>query len=432
MTLDDGNMDREFQVSILSLMIRDRRLGLTYGEKLQPDDFSGFALQWYAGAISKFIGDYGTVPTFANLKSLLKKEVKRGKLNGKHIPQMAEVFEELNIPPTNVKFLEDQLGEFVRLNAIDAALITIAEARRQHEIEEAEQGLRQLLNELQVGTDLSVGTNFFSVKDTEKRMKYRKASSTDAIPTVTPVDAFLRNGGLNYGELGVILAPPGTGKTFGLIHFAKVAANRGKKVVFLTLEMNDEAITQRFESSVFGLLLDDVPHSSASIARRMAGWWRKNSNRLFIKDFTASRCTVEIIAQYLDNLKETVGVVPDVILIDYADLMEADRKYEKSYEELVAIYKELRRMANARGCCIWTASQPTRRAVKKKVLTLDDFAGAFGKSNVADVVIGLCQTEAEATAEKMRLAIVKNRGGKSKLSVEIETDFSRAQFCVRS
>lgn len=429
---DDTYMTREFQVSILSLIIRDRKLGLAYGDKLKPDDFSGFALQWYAKAIGSFIREYGATPTFPNLRSLLKKAVKQKGINSKQIPEIVNIFEELEIPPSNVKFLETQLQEFIRLSLIDDALIAVANARQRHEVDDAEQELRKLLNDLQVGTDFAPGTNFFSISDVKKRTKKRLAAKSAAIPTKTPLDNYLRNGGLNYGELGVILAPPGTGKTFALIHFAKVAANRGKAVVFISLEMVEDAITQRFESSVLGIPLDDVPYAGAAITRKMSSWWRRNSNRLFIKDFDSGECSPEIIKQYLDNLKEIHGVVPDLLCVDYADLMKASSRYEQRYEELNAIYRELINLSRARYIATWTASQPTTRAIKKKMLGLDDFGGSSGKGQIAPVVIGLCQDQAEAAAETMRLAIVKNRGGKSRISVQIETDFSRAQFCKRS
>lgn len=422
----------EFQINLINLVLRDRKVGSIYAEKLRPTDFKGFSIMWFAGTICEFYKKYSSTPTLLDLELLIRKAVKKGDISQKYIEEVLDVFESLHEIPSNVKFLKIQLGDFIKRGVLDDAIIQLSTARRVGEIDKAEKVLREMVGMMQIGSDLSVGSQFFSVDETKERVRNRRHGRIKAISTGTPMDRYLRNRGLNPGELGILVAPPNVGKTMGLIHFAKTAAHfGGKRVVFYTLEMDKDLIAQRFEASIFNEPLKDIEDRGVNISQKMSRWWRRDSDRLIIKEFATNTCTVNMIREHLDIVQETHGIVPDAIYIDYADIMKSDRRYERKHEELSWLYQELKNLAMERLIGVWSASQTNAKAVGKSLVDLNDLAGTFDKGKIGDVVITLCQTLEEAEDEKMRMFLAKNRGGQSKKIVDIETAFDRAQFCKR-
>ncbi len=109
--------------------------------------------------------------------------------------------------------------------------------------------------------------------------------------------------------------------------------------------------------------------------------------------------------------------MPDVVIIDYADLITPSRHYEKTYEEAGLTYRELRALAKRHNLVVWTASQTNRGALNKPVITKADLADSLKKADVADLIIALCQTKKEKLKRRARWYVDKSRYGQSEFEL---------------
>ena len=108
---------------------------------------------------------------------------------------------------------------------------------------------------------------------------------------------------------------------------------------------------------------------------------------------------------------EAVGFKPDLLIVDYADLLRASSRTEARYLELGAIYDELRGMAGELFIPCWTASQTQRSSISDEVIQADKIAESYGKIMVADFVISLSRTLEDKQTNTARVHIIKNRFG---------------------
>jgi replicative DNA helicase len=234
----------------------------------------------------------------------------------------------------------------------------------------------------------------------------------DAIPTMLGnLDDYI-SGGLGRGELGIILGPPGRGKTLTLINLGAKALLQGLRVIHFTLEISDRKVARRYDARLTGTPMGDPKPDSNRPLQRVRDVVK---GKLVIKDYIDSSPQMSELRNFISKMiltKFKYGV--DLVIVDYADLMAPERKFKEKRFELAELYASLRRLGNEFKCAVWTASQSTRQSIGKSKIGLIDFAEDIQKAAIADLVIGLCQTPEEETEGIMRAFLAKNRRGSGK------------------
>ena len=157
-----------------------------------------------------------------------------------------------------------------------------------------------------------------------------------------------------------------------------------------------------------------------------------NLGRIFIKEYPAGYATINTLKAHLDKLQLTKDFVPDIILIDYADIMRSTRKYDSLRHELKLIYEELRSWATEIGIPIWTASQINREGSNHDVIELKNISEAYGKAMVADCVLSLSRKLADKTNDTGRLYVAKNRAGRDGMVWTVNIDTAKSKFEIMS
>jgi len=259
--------------------------------------------------------------------------------------------------------------------------------------------------------------------------------------------------------LHVFMAPPNRGKTWWLIHVAKSCVLHRYSVCHITLEMSAEKIAQRYIQSFFSISkrdakyfhqvfdcddagqflslasvqVDNRPHfQQPRIKEHLIKLLKKLNNRpqLYIKQFPTGSLTVRELKAYLDGLEMSAGFVPDLLVVDYADIMKVDAaNYRHS---LGRLYEELRGLAVERNIAIATASQSNRDSLTAKVITEGGIAEDFSKVATADTIITYNQTAAEKDLGLARLFVAKARDDEVRRSVIISQMYGLGQFCMDS
>jgi len=292
----------------------------------------------------------------------------------------------------------------------------------------------------------------------KKALKFLDTDDSDAMTTgIRELDS--RGLGPRRRELHLFLGLPKRGKTWWFINVGKYCLTSRVKVCHVTLEMSETRIAQRYYQALFSaarrsgkysyqklkvsksgrllgmkktwlkrvLMLDDS-RSRRQLVSRMKKL--RTRTPLIVKQFPTGGLTISELKAYLDYLELSAGFIPDLLIVDYADLMQTSvSEYRHSIGEL---YKGLRGIAVERNIAVATASQIHRLGVGKSILTEANVAEDFSKIATCDIAISFNQTEAEKSLGLARLFVVSARNEEDRFSVLITQSYATGQFCLGS
>jgi replicative DNA helicase len=272
-----------------------------------------------------------------------------------------------------------------------------------------------------VGTLPSVGHKFFDEVDARMAPMTRNVVAT-GIPELDAKD--IMQGGLGRGELGVIVAPTGVGKSHGLVCLGANAIRQGKTVVHYTFELSEQYTGIRYDSNFTKIESNNVLDSKEKVKVMYKD--QKEWGKLYIKEYPSNSCSVLTMRNHLEKLEITEGVRPDMILVDYADIMRSTRNFDAIRHELKLVYEELRGLGQELAVPVWTASQANRDASKAEIVGLENMSEAYAKAMVADFVMSFSRKPLEKSKGIGRLFIAKNRMGRDGLVYPIKIDTARS------
>lgn len=260
--------------------------------------------------------------------------------------------------------------------------------------------LREALNK---GTPKDHGHEYEFELDRRAKSSVRKPIST-GWPVV---DKWL-NGGWERKTLSTFIAPTGAGKSMFLVNCACAGVEQGLNVFYATLEMADFKIGLRADSWYSGVAINDVPNNKEQVAAAIAS---KAKGRLIIKEWPTKRASVETIRGHIQRLKQAKDFVPDIVIVDYADLLKSSRSYGEKRHELEGVYEELRGLGQEFNCVVITADQTNRGGLDLELVTLSSIAESYAKATVCDLIMTVSRTPEDKVNGTGRLFIAKSRLG---------------------
>ena len=219
------------------------------------------------------------------------------------------------------------------------------------------------------------------------------------------IDA-ITQGGIGKGELGVVIAPTGVGKSMVLVHLGAEALKLVKKVVHYTLELGDTVVASRYDSCITGIDLSDLYNKKDLIFEQV----KDVPGRLIVKEYPTKTATTGTITNHLEKLISR-GIIPDLIIVDYGDLLRPIDKRKEKRNELESIYEEMRALAQTYACPVWTASQTNRTGLNAEVITMESISEAFNKCFVSDFICTISRTIEDKNSNEGRMFVAKNRNG---------------------
>lgn len=431
-----------FQLKILSLMSRDKRFYTIYKDILLPKyfrkdihiDLARMVHDHYDNemARAKKKGTEVASPTlevlWEEVRKMASKNPKKTQLKGQYQEAILDI---MDIDLSDAEYIKDSVVGFAKRAAMELAIL--------ESVDEIERGTEdyvkieeRIKDAIRVGEDISdLGTNYF---ENAKTRMIRYEQGIEGIKRVTTglsgLDKTMK-GGLGVGELGVIIAPPNRGKSFALTNIGAGAVAEGFNVVHYTLEMPEEQVAKRYDNRLlkkdFNYLKE---HGTGKALTALLNMQKHMKGELIIKKYRTNECSVDTIRSHLTRLHMETGFKPDVIIVDYGDLLTPRRSYSDKRFELESIYLDLRDLGDEYQCPVWTASQANRGALDKKVITISDLAEAFNKANIADFMVALCQTVEEKAEGIMRWHVAKHRDGEANMTLEGDIDYATAFMTV--
>lgn len=369
--------------------------------------------------VSRYIYKYNSIPNLDTLKVVLKQSVK----DEKQYLLLSQLCDEIfNYQMNDTEFVIDIALDFFRKQALKKSLLKAAE-----EFDSGNFGeISNLINEaLKKCEPKSRGHNY--LKDLEVRMvkKIRKP-----VPCLHGLDSKI-GGGLSGGELGIVLSPTGGGKSMMLVKFGATALLAGKKVVYYSLELSETSIGNRFDACLNDIHMNMIYEFKYEIEGKIKQI-QESGGELFIKEYPTGTATIHTIKNHLSGLYRENGFFPDLILIDYADIMKPLDNFSEKRHSLTSIYEGIRALSMELNIPAWTASQTNRNAVNKDDFDLSSISESLGKAQTADVIVGVARTDADKLAKKAKLMLMKNRNGQDGYSMEMNFDTSKVLIEINS
>lgn len=245
----------------------------------------------------------------------------------------------------------------------------------------------------------------------------------------------ITNGGVETKSLNIILAGTNVGKTMFMCHDAATKLAQGGNVLYCTYEMPETKIGWRIDANLAGIPLDDfLTMSQERYKKVMEGVYRNVKGRLIIKEYPAAVTHVGHLRHLLGDLKLKAGFSPDVIYIDYINLLVSSRmKYGNSvntYMMIKAIAEELHGLAKEYDVPIWSGTQTNRGGQSSSELELEDTAESFGLPQTCDLMLGFAAPDDMVELGQILVKQLKNRYRnkyKNNKGV-IGVDYERARF----
>jgi replicative DNA helicase len=417
-----GSYGKAFQEKIVQGLLTDRLWAEQMSEVINVDFFDLKYLKFLADRYFKYHTKYKDFPTLQLLVSIIRDDLKTGNDTVLR-DQIIEYLQRIRHNPDmgDLEYVKDKALDFCRKQAFRGALEQAVDLIQTDKFDSVMDLMRSALA---VGTTPSIGHDLFEDMDA----RFVRVSRH---PVATGLEALdqkgILNGGLGRGEIGVITAPTGVGKSHMLVNLGAAAVKKGKNVIHYTFELTENATGLRYDSNICMIPSNEVPERSEEV--REAYSEMEGLGRIIIKEYPTGTATVQTLRSHIEKLS-LKGFIPDLLVIDYADIMRSSRQYESMRHELKKVYEDLRNLAMEKNIPIWTASQSNRDSASSDIVGLENMSESYGKAQVADVVVSISRKPAEKASGLGRLYIAKNRAGRDGILFPIKLNTAMSMFSV--
>tara|TARA_R110002153_G_scaffold64821_3_gene173669 strand:+ start:36308 stop:37663 length:1356 start_codon:yes stop_codon:yes gene_type:complete len=400
-----------FQIKLISSLFTDRLFLQQISDILDRKFFESEANQFIIGVILDYFQEYKDAPTMEVLKVKIN-ELDNNLLGETIKSHLKDVYKQFDA--TDLEFIKNKTLDFCKNQALKKAIVESVDLLQ---VGEFDQIKVKIDNAMKAGVEKDLGHDY--IEEVEKRYQ---ESARSPVTTGWDVIDDLADGGLGKGELGVMVAPAGIGKSWALVNVGANAVKAGLNVVHYTLELNEHYVGMRYDSVFTGIAAQDLRYHQDKIKTVVDGL----EGSLTIKYYPTKGAGINTLAAHLERCRVN-DKKPDLIIVDYADLLRGVGGLEKRHE-IGNIYEDLRGMAGEYQIPVWTASQANRSALQEDVIQADKIAEDYSKIMTADFVASLSRKIEDKLAGTGRWHIIKNRFGPDGITLPSKINASNGKM----
>lgn len=405
-----------FQIKVLSSLLKRREFLQSIYDILEEDYFDNPAHKWIVEQILKYYYKYHTTLTLDVLQIEVKK-IENEVLRVSVVEQLKEAYKAAN---EDQEYIEREFSNFCKNQQLKKALLSSVELLEKGQYDD----IRYLIDTaLKAGQDKNIGHEY--EKDAETRYRDEERN-----PQATPWEHInvLLQGGLGAGDLGIIFGNPGGGKSWMLVALGAAVVAQGGTVAHYTLELSEHYVAKRYDAVFTGIRVQDLGAHRKEVDEAVS----KVPGKLIVKEFTMGKATINSIESHVQKLTD-LGHRPDLIIIDYVDLLKSNRKSADRKDEIDDIYVSAKALAKELKLPVWTVSQVNRAGAKDDVIEGDKAAGSYNKIMVADFSMSLSRKRLDKVNGTGRAHIMKNRYGPDGMTypVKISTENGNIEITAR-
>lgn len=412
---DFSKFGKSFQENLVRIMFEDKSFARQLLEVLEISFFELKYLQIFVQKMEEYFKKYDVFPTITAMTSIIKSEVEEDDSVKKQLKEFFSKIISESEPLDDEEYIKETSLEFCRKKKFQEALmksVKLVESSKFNDIK------RLIEDALKLGSDNNFGHDY--KLDFEERYKL---ITRNPISTNLPELDNITQGGFGKGELSVVVAPTGGSKTHLLCFLAAQALKQGKNVVHYTLELSEAIVAKRYDSCITQIPVNDLPNMKEEAFEEIV----KVPGKSIIKFYPARSASIQTLKNHVSRLISS-GFKPDMIIVDYADLLRATTSRDEKYLEREEIYEELRAFAAESETSIVSASQTNRSGINAEIISLESIADAFAKCFPADFILTLSRTADDKKTNKGRFFIAKNRNGVDGIIFNCRVDTGTSTF----
>ena len=384
-----------FQGKVVSSLLSDNSFIAQISDIMDPDYFESDSNKFLIKTIMDYFIEYKNVPTLEVLK-IKTDEIQNDVLKVAVIESLKESWR--NIEATDLQFVKERTIDFCKNQTLKNAIIQSVDLLESKNYD----SIKKIIDDaLRAGSDRNLGHEYLI--SLEERLNQ---SARDTIKTGWDTIDEVMDGGLAGGELGVVVAPAGIGKSWTLQALGANCIRNGMKVAHYTLELNSEYVGLRYDTIFSGVPTGNLKFYQEDVQKKLSAL----EGYLLIKYYPTRTASVQTLAAHIKQM-ELQGNLPDMILVDYADILKPMGNFTERRHQLGNIYEDLRGMAGEFDVPIWTASQANRSALEEDVIDASKVAEDYSKVMTADFVMSMSRKVEDKIANTGRFHVIKNRFG---------------------
>jgi replicative DNA helicase len=391
-----------FQVQLLNQIIVDKDFGRSIIDVIEQQYFENKYFKIIIQMIKEYHSKYEHVPTFDTLEQITKAELQQ-ELASKIVLDTITKIKEVQIEGS--QFVQEKALKFCKQQELQKAITKAQKVIDGGEFESYDK-LEELVREaLQVGEREDGMADVFANLDDVLNEDYRHP-----IPMGIPGIDRLLKGGLAKGELGVILAPTGVGKSTFLTKIANHSFNLGYNVLQIFFEDNPKIIQRKHITLWTKVHPDELSNKKDEVMDKVREVQSKMENKLILKKLPSDTLTM---LQIKNQLRKMIadGLKLDMVVLDYIDCVVPDKNLGDEWKSEGSVMRGFEAMCHELNLVGWTATQGNRSSISSEVVTTDQMGGSIKKAQVGHVIISVAKTLQQKEMKLATIAITKSRIG---------------------
>ena len=403
-----------FQTKLIACLFKDRVFLQQIMDILEPSYFESEANICIVENIRSYFIEYKQPPTM-EVMSVKVKEIDNDMLQTQVVEHLKDSYKQLDAP--DLEFVKEQSIKFCKNQVLKSAIMESVQLLERGEFEQIKMTIDEAMK---AGLERAIGHEYIEHVD-ERYLE----SVRNTVGTGWDIIDDIADGGLGKGELGVMVAPSGIGKSWALVNVGAAAVKAGLNVIHYTLELNEAYVGLRYDAVLSGIQAQELKYHIEEV-KEIVG---KLKGNLIVKYYPTKGGTVNTLASHIEKCRMQ-GFDPDLIIVDYADLLRGHGKEVR--HELGNIYEDLRGLAGEQEIPCWTASQANRSALSDDIIGAEKIAESYAKIMTADLVISLSRKIEDKLANTGRWHIIKNRFGQDGITFPSIMNASNGQIEIHA
>lgn len=442
--------DKDFEEDILARALRDKGYLRKAVRILDAHHFNSPQHSWVWSCIRKTWMSYRELVSPKLMMERAKTDYQK---DDDRLPYLELTSKLYRRKPASSAAALNELGVFVKTVSAQLAMEKAASALEKGDVEKTYAALRDLVRRDVTQRDYTIvnWSEDFPDRQRERKLRHDHPELYTVIPTGWKrLDRVID--GLELGELGLVMATTGKGKSIALNNFAHTAVTRGFETVYFSLEMPARQVAMRQDARWLGYSYGKFKHYSwkpselRAVDVRFEKMKNKFLNKLKIISLPLRRGTIDVIHSALEDLEQEHNFRPKLILLDSGDHLKSSTKMESYRLSQAENYWGLKNLAEEGGYAIWSSVQAGREWAKL-IAQAEAASESYDKARIADVVLSINSPEEETRSTKIaldangeernrrsrsitvvpdaELYIAKYRDGVSRVKIPLRCDFDK-------
>jgi replicative DNA helicase len=391
-----------FQLQLLNQIIVDKEFARSIIDVIEVNYFENKYFKLIMQMIKEYYVKYEHTPTYDTLEQITKSELQQELASKMVIDTIKKIKES---PIEGGDFVQDKAMKFCKQQELQKVMNKAQKIIDGGEFENYDKVEQLVRDALQVGQRESGMSDVFTDLDAVLNEDYRHP-----IPMGIPGIDRLLKGGLAKGEIGVVLAPTGVGKSTLLTKIANNAFNLGYNVLQIFFEDNPKIIQRKHITLWTKIHPDDLSTKKDEVMIAVKEIKEKMENQLILTKLPSDTISMFQIKNQIRKMIADGNKV-DMVLLDYIDCVIPDRQHSDEWKSEGSVMRSFEAMCHELDLVGWTATQGNRSSISSEVVTTDQMGGSIKKAQVGHVIISVAKTLQQKEMKLATIAITKSRIG---------------------